>query len=226
MRKNYRTLLPSGDSQSEQPKKENPTFYDPNNYQQRVATVTEGRLLEDAVGQAINLLQSQLQQLQAIPMDTQRNNRSKVLNQNVDIAPVVEQNAQTALVLATVAKAIHGSDLMNRYIDQLTRDERERWQLTEIDKAKIDGGNEAVEHIKKKGDEMIQLLQKRAEYHPLWAKAIDRATMLSMFGLLLWFGKTAYNPLSGTAIFIATLIVAFPYVVRGVEMIFSKLTKK
>ena len=64
MRKNYRTMLPSGDSQSEQPKKENPTFYDPNNYQQRVAAVTEGRLLEDAVGQAINLLQSQLQQLQ------------------------------------------------------------------------------------------------------------------------------------------------------------------
>ena len=83
-----------------------------------------------------------------------------------------------------------------------------------------------MEHIKKKGDEMILLLQKRAKYHPLWAKAIDRATMLSMFGLLLWFGKTAYNPLSGTAIFIATLIVAFPYVVRGVEMIFSKLTKK
>ncbi|MBO6033903.1 MAG: hypothetical protein J6Q22_21050 [Prevotella sp.] len=220
MARNYRNLLPSGDSRNEQPEQERTIFYDPEEYQRRVEAVTEGRLLEDVVEKTIDLLENQLQQLRSVPMDTLRNNRNKVLSQNINIVPVVEQNAQAAHVLNNVAQTLYNSDLMNRYIDELTRDEREQWQLSEVDKAKIAGGKETVEHIKKKGDEMIARLEQRAVYNSLWKRAVDAATMLSMFCLLLWFGKTAEQVMSGSVIIIAALIIAFPYIVRVAEKFF------
>ncbi|MGM9697384.1 MAG: hypothetical protein ACI3Y0_01890 [Prevotella sp.] len=165
MKKNYRSMLPSGNSQQqgnndgrqdnnilqksdgEYPipaKERHQPFIDQIEYQQRVKVVIEGKLLGDLVRESITMLEGQLKALGQVPIDSMKNNANKLVNQDIGIDSLEDMNKDAAETIRTVARAIHDSKFMSRYVEELTRAEREKWQITEVDKAMITGGDKVA----------------------------------------------------------------------------------
>ncbi len=66
--------------------------------------------------------------LGSIPLDAMRNNSSKLVNQNMDVVPLEEMNLYAECILRQVAENMHDSKLMSRYVEELTKKDREKWQ--------------------------------------------------------------------------------------------------
>ena len=64
----------------------------------------------------------------SIPLDAMRNNSSKLVNQDMDVAPLEEMNQTAERILRQVAENMHDSKLMSRYVEELTKKDREKWQ--------------------------------------------------------------------------------------------------
>ena len=112
-------------------------FYDPKEYERRVKVVVEGKMLEGVVRDAIGLLTEQAGLLNDIPLDVMRNNNNKLVNQDMDIQPLEDMNRKAGETLRSVVRCIHDSRFMGIYLEELTRGDRERWQLSEKDKAAL-----------------------------------------------------------------------------------------
>ena len=76
-------------------------FFDQQEYERRVKVVVQGKLLESSVRDAIGMLNEQLGRLGNIPLDAMRNNSSKLVNQDMDIAPLEERWRQTFTALSS-----------------------------------------------------------------------------------------------------------------------------
>ena len=168
MSKDYRSMLPSGDSQQrggdaggrqggprqqekpdvilpvsnstgsrEPDNRQAAAFYDPKEYERRVKVVVEGKMLEGVVRDAIGLLTEQVGLLNDIPLDAMRNNSNKLVNQDMDIQPLEDMNRKAGETLRSVVRCIHDSRFMGIYLEELTRGDRERWQLSEKDKVAL-----------------------------------------------------------------------------------------
>jgi hypothetical protein len=57
-----------------------------------------------------------------------RNNSNKLVNQDMDVAPLEEMNLYAECILRQVAENMHDSKLMSRYVEELTKKDREKWQ--------------------------------------------------------------------------------------------------
>ena len=55
-----------------------------------------------------------------------RNNSNKLVNQDMDVAPLEDINRSAENTLHEVARNVHDSSLMKRYVEELTRKEREK----------------------------------------------------------------------------------------------------
>ena len=161
MSKDYRSMLPSGDSQmqggnnetggrQESPRKqEKPyiilqvvnmlkalfrggrkraTLYDQKEYERGVKAVLKGKSLVKSTHEAIEMLIDQQTLLGSIPLDAMRNNSNKLVNQDMDVAPLEEMNIYAECILRQVAENMHNSKLMSRYVEELTKKDREKWQ--------------------------------------------------------------------------------------------------
>ena len=75
--------------------------------------------------------------LGSIPLDAMRNNSNKLVNQDMDVVPLEEMNQTAEDILHQVASNIHDSNLMKRYVINLAKADREKWQLSEVDKVAL-----------------------------------------------------------------------------------------
>ena len=53
---------------------------------------------------------------------------------------------------------------MKRYVEEMMKKEREKWQLSEVDKAMMTGGDKACAYIEKNADGHLSRLVSRMEW--------------------------------------------------------------
>ena len=61
----------------------------------------------------------------------------KKLFEDMDVVPLEEMNQTAEDILHQVALNIHDSNLMKRYVINLAKADREKWQLSEVDKVAL-----------------------------------------------------------------------------------------
>ena len=114
-------------------------LYDRKEYERRVKAVLEGNILESTIRETADMLGRQIDLLNGIPLDVLRNNSNKLVNQDMDVTPLEDINRCAESTLHEVAGNIHDSSLMKRDVEELTKKDREKWQLSEVDKAMVKG---------------------------------------------------------------------------------------
>ena len=102
------------------------TLYDQKEYERGVKAVMKGKFLVKSTHEAIEMLIDQQTLLGSIPLDAMRNNSSKLVNQDMDIVPLEEMNQTAECILRQVAENMHDSKLMSRYVEELTKKDREK----------------------------------------------------------------------------------------------------
>ena len=217
MGRDYRKQLPSGNSQQQgddngvrqtgSPRKqEKPdvnlqvinnrtadkgrmVLYDPKEYERRVKAVLEGNILESTIRETADMLGQQQNLLRGISLDAMRNNSNKLVNQDMSIEPLEESNRNAENTLRVVAGNIYGSDLMKRYVEEMTKKDREKWQLSEVDKAMMTGGDKACAYIEKKADGHLSRLASRMEWFPVKYHLVDKVALVVFTVLGYYTGK-------------------------------------
>ena len=248
MSKDYRSMLPSGDSQmqggnsetggrQESPRKqEKPhiilqvinklkalfhgghkraTLYDQNEYERGVKAVMKGKFLVKSTHEAIEMLIDQQTLLGHIPLDAMRNNSNKLVNQDMDVAPLEEMNIYAECILRQVAENMHDSKLMSRYIEELSKKDRERWQQSQVFMAMRKGGETVCEYIEAKAEEHLIRLTSRMEWFPVAYHLADKVALV-VFPILGYY--TGKYHLTDTMLFL-WLMAAMP--ILGMSVIWG-----
>ena len=107
----------------------------------------------------------------------------------MSIEPLEESNRKAENTLRVVAGNIYGSDLMKRYVDEMTKKDREKWQLSEVDKAMMTGGDKACAYIEKKADGHLSRLASRMEWFPVKYHLVDKVALVVFTVLGYYTGK-------------------------------------
>ena len=168
-------------------------LYDQKEYERGVKAVMKGKFLVKSTHEAIEMLIDQQTLLGSIPLDAMRNNSSKLINQGMDVVPLEEMNQTAEDILHQVAKNIHDSNLMKRYVIDLAKAERERWQLSEGDKAMVEGGEKACEIIRDKAEAHLVVLTSRMEWFPIAYHLADKVALVVFPVLAYYTGKYHLN---------------------------------
>jgi hypothetical protein len=164
-------------------------LYDQKEYERRVNDIVKGQLLVDLVGNTMNMLGQQQNLLSGISLDAMRNNSNKLVNQDMSIEPLEESNRKAEDTLRVVAGNIFGSDLMKRYVEEMTKKDREKWHLSEVDKAMMRGGDKACVYIEKKADSHLSRLVSRMEWFPVKYHLLDKVALVVFTVLGYYTGK-------------------------------------
>ena len=168
-------------------------LYDPKEYERRVKGVLEGQMLVNLIGNTMAMLGQQQNLLKEISLDAMRNNSNKLVNQDMSIEPLEESNRKAEDALRVVAGNIYGSKLMKRYVEEMTKKEREKWQLSEVDKAMMTGGDKACAYIEKKADGHLSRLTSRMEWFPMVYHLADKVALVVFPILAYYTGKYHLN---------------------------------
>ena len=253
MGKDYRKQLPSGHSQQqggdsgvrqESPRqqekpdvilsvinnravgKTHVPLYDRKEYERRVKAVLEGNILESTIREAADMLGRQIELLNGIPLDVLRNNSNKLVNQDMDVTPLEDINRSAENALHEVAGNIHDSSLMQRYVEELTRKDREKWHLSEIDKAMMKGGDMACEYIEKKADSHLSQLTSRMEWFPVTYHLVDKVALVVFAVLGYYTGKYHLNDTMAFLWLMAAMPIFIMSVIWGINEVWAWLERR
>ena len=253
MGKDYRKQLPSGHSQQqggnsgvrqESPRqqekpdvilpvinnravsKAHVPLYDRKEYERRVKAVLEGNILESTIREAADMLGRQIELLNGIPLDVLRNNSNKLVNQDMDVTPLEDINRSAENALHEVAGNIHDSSLMQRYVEELTRKDREKWHLSEIDKAMMKGGDMACEYIEKKADSHLSQLTSRMEWFPVAYHLVDKVALVVLPVLGYYTGKYHLNDTMAFLWMMAAMPIFIMSVIWGINEVWAWLERR
>ena len=226
MSKDYRSMLPSGDSQmqggnsetggrQESPRKQekphtilqvvnklqvlfcrrqkHTALYDQKEYERGVKVVLKGKSLVKSTHEAIEMLIDQQTLLGSIPLDAMRNNSNKLVNQDMDVVPLEDMNIYAECILRQVAENMHDSKLMSRYVEELTKKDREKWQQSQVCMAMMKGGETVCEYIEAKAEEHLIRLTSRMEWFPIAYHLADKVALVVFPVLAYYTGKYHLN---------------------------------
>ena len=226
MSKDYRSMLPSGDSQMrggnsetggrhDSPRKQekphtilqvinklnvlfhrgqkHTALYDQKEYERGVKAVMKGKFLVKSTHEAIEMLIDQQTLLGSIPLDAMRNNSNKLVNQDMDVAPLEEMNLYAECILRQVAENMHDSKLMSRYVEELTKKDLEKWQKSQVCMAMMKGGETVSEYIEAKAEEHLIRLTSRMEWFPIAYHLADKVALIVFPVLAYYTGKYHLN---------------------------------
>ena len=168
-------------------------LYDRKEYERRVKAVLEGNILESTIRETADMLGRQIDLLNGIPLDVLRNNSNKLVNQDMDVAPLEDINRSAENTLHELARNVHDSSLMKRYVEELTRKEREKWQMSEVDKAMVKGAEKACEMIEDKAESHLIRLTSRMEWFPVVFHLVDNVALVVFTVLGYYTGKHHLN---------------------------------
>lgn len=169
------------------------TLYDQKEYERGVKAVLKGKSLVKSTHEAIEMLIDQQTLLGSIPLDAMRNNSSKLVNQDMDVAPLEEMNQTAERILRQVAENMHESKLMSRYVEELTKKDREKWQQSQVCMAMIKGGETVCEYIEAKAEEHLIRLTSRMEWFPIAYHLADKVALVVFPILAYYTGKYHLN---------------------------------
>ena len=187
-------------------------LYDRKEYERRVNDIVEGQMLVNLIGNTMDMLGQQQNLLSGISLDAMRNNSNKLVNQDMSIEPLEESNRKAENTLRVVAGNIYGSDLMKRYVEEMTKKDREKWQLSVVDKAMVRGADKACEMIEDKAEGHLIRLTSRMEWFPVKYHLLDKVALVVFTVLGYYTGK--YH-LSDTMAFL-WLMAAMPVLIMSV----------
>lgn len=253
MSKDYRKQLPSGHSQQqggnsgvrqdsprqqEKPdvilpvinnravSKAHVPLYDRKEYERRVKAVLEGNILESTIRETADMLGQQIELLNGIPLDVLRNNSNKLVNQDMDVAPLEDINRSAENALHQVAGNIHDSSLMKRYVEEMTKKDREKWQLSEVDKAMMTGGDKACAYIEKKADGHLSRLASRMEWFPVKYHLLDKVALVVFTVLGYYTGKYHFSDTMALLWLMAAMPVLIVSVIWGINELMAWMNGK
>ncbi len=186
--------------------KKHAAHYDQQECERGVKAVMKGKFLASMAHETVEMFIDQQTLLYSIPLDAMRNNSNKLVNQDMDVAPLEEMNQTVEGILHEVARNIHNSSLMKRYVSELTKADREKWQLSEVDKAMVKGGDKAYEYIQAKAEAHLIGLTSRMEWFPVAYHLADKVALV-VFPILGY--STGKYHLTDTMVFL-WLIAAMP----------------
>ena len=169
------------------------TLYEQKEFERGVKAVLKGKVLVKSTNEAIEMLKVQQTFLGNIPLDVMRNNSNKLLNQDMDVVPLEEMNQFAEDILHQVARNIHDSSLMKRYVNDLAKADREKWQLSEVDKAMANGAEKACEIIRDKAEGHLIGLTSRMEWFPIAYHLADKVALVVFPVLAYYTGKYHLN---------------------------------
>ncbi len=201
-------------------------LYDRKEYERRVKAVLEGNILESTIREAADMLGRQIELLNGIPLDVLRNNSNKLVNQDMDVTPLEDINRSAENALHEVAGNIHDSSLMQRYVEELTRKDREKWHLSEIDKAMMKGGDMACEYIEKKADSHLSQLTSRMEWFPVTYHLVDKVALVVFAVLGYYTGKYHLNDTMAFLWLMAAMPIFIMSVIWGINEVWAWLERK
>ena len=250
MSKDYRKQLPSGHSQQqggnsgvrqESPhQQEKPDvilpvinnravgkahvpLYDRKEYERRVKAVLEGNILESTIRETADMLGRQIDLLNGVQLDVLRNNSNKLVNQDMDVAPLEDINRSAENTLHEVARNVHDSSLMKRYVMELTKKDREKWQLSEVDKAMVKGAEKACEMIEDKAEDHLIRLTSRMEWFPVVYHLVDKVALVILPVLGYYTGKYHLNDTMTFLWLVAAMPIFIMSVVWGINEVWAWL---
>ena len=168
-------------------------LYDQKEYERGVKAVMKGKFLVKSTHEAIEMLIDQQTLLGSIPLDVMRNNSNKLVNQDMDVAPLEEMNLYAECILRQVAENMHDSKLMSRYVEELTKKDREKWQQSQICMAMMKGGETVCEYIEAKAEEHLIRLTSRMEWFPIVYHLADKVALVVFPILAYYTGKYHLN---------------------------------
>ena len=168
-------------------------LYDQKEYERGIKAVMKGKFIVKSTHEAIEMFIDQQTLLGSIPLDAMRNNSSKLVNQDMDVVPLEEMNQTAEDILHQVARNIHDSSLMKRYVIDLAKADREKWQLSEVDKAMANGAEKACEIIREKAEAHLISLTSRMEWFPVVYHLIDKVALVIFAVLAYYTGKYHLN---------------------------------
>ena len=201
-------------------------LYDQEEYERGLKAVLKGRFLVKSTHEAIEMLIDQQTLLGSIPLDAMRNNSNKLVNQDMDVVPLEEMNQTAEDILHQVARNIHDSNLMKRYVNDLAKAEREKWQLSEVDKAMVNGAEKACEIIREKAETHLIGLTSRMEWFPVVYHLIDKVAMVIFAVLGYYTGKYHLNDDMIFLWLMAAMPIAMMSVIWAVNELLAWLGKK
>lgn len=168
-------------------------LYDRKEYERRVKAVLEGNILESTIRETADMLGQQIDLLNGVPLDVLRNNSNKLVNQDMDVAPLEEMNLYAECILRQVAENMHDSKLMSRYVEELTKKDLEKWQKSQVCMAMMKGGETVSEYIEAKAEEHLIRLTSRMEWFPIAYHLADKVALVVFPVLAYYTGKYHLN---------------------------------
>ena len=168
-------------------------LYDQKEYERGVKAVMKGKFLVKSTHEAIEMLIGQQTLLGSIPLDAMRNNSNKLVNQDMDVAPLEEMNLYAECILRQVAENMHDSKLMSRYVEELTKKDLEKWQKSQVCMAMMKGGETVSEYIEAKAEEHLIRLTSRMEWFPIAYHLADKVALVVFPVLAYYTGKYHLN---------------------------------
>ena len=131
--------------------------------------------------------------LGSIPLDAMRNNSNKLVNQDMDVAPLEEMNLYAECILRQVAENMHDSKLMSRYVEELSKKDNEKWQQSQTGIIMAKGGETACKYIQNKAEEHLIRLTSRMEWFPIAYHLADKVALVVFPILGYYTGKYHLN---------------------------------
>ena len=198
-------------------------LYDRKEYERRVKAVLEGNILESTIRETADMLGRQIDLLNGVPLDVLRNNSNKLVNQDMDVAPLEDINRSAENTLHEVARNVHDSSLMKRYVMELTKKDREKWQLSELDKAMVQGAEKACEMIEDKAEDHLIRLTSRMEWFPVVYHLVDKVALVILPVLGYYTGKYHLNDTMTFLWLVAAMPIFIMSVVWGINEVWAWL---
>ena len=153
----------------------------------------KGKFLVKSTHEAFEMLIDQQTLLGSIPLDAMRNNSNKLVNQDMDVVPLEDMNIYAECILRQVAENMHDSKLMSRYVEELTKKDREKWQKSQVCMAMMKGGETVCEYIEAKAEEHLIRLTSRMEWFPIAYHLADKVALVVFPVLAYYTGKYHLN---------------------------------
>ena len=144
----------------------------------------------------------------------------------MDVVPLEEMNLTAENILQQVVKNIHDSNLMKRYVNDLAKADREKRQLSEVDKAMANGAEKACEIIRDKAEAHLIGLTSRMEWFPVVYHLIDKVAMVIFAVLGYYTGKYHLNDDMIFLWLMAAMPIAMMSVIWAVNELLAWLGKK
>ncbi len=171
-------------------------LYDQKEFERGVKAVLKGKFLVKSTNEAIEMFKEQQALLDNVPLDAMRNNSNKLLNQDMDVVPLEEMNQTAEDILHQVAENMHDSKLMSRYVEELTKKDREKWQQSQVCMAMMKGGETVCEYIEANAEEHLIRLSSRMEWFPIAYHLADKVWAMAFMPIFVMSAIWGINELA------------------------------